>query len=68
MLVMPADSATTSSSNATTSGTNSSEAAVRQLYHDPASGAESGQDFSSRWFADGRNISTIQTTKVCAGV
>jgi len=28
------------------------------------SGAESGWDFSSRWFADGRNISTIQTTNI----
>jgi alpha,alpha-trehalase len=28
------------------------------------SGAESGWDFSSRWFADGNNISTIQTTSL----
>jgi alpha,alpha-trehalase len=28
------------------------------------SGAESGWDFSSRWFADGKNISTIQTTNL----
>ncbi|MDO9255058.1 MAG: alpha,alpha-trehalase TreA [Bacteroidales bacterium] len=28
------------------------------------SGAESGWDFSSRWFADGNNISTIQTTSM----
>lgn len=28
------------------------------------SGAESGWDFSSRWFADGQNISTIQTTNI----
>ena len=28
------------------------------------SGAESGWDFSSRWFADGTNISSIQTTNV----
>jgi len=28
------------------------------------SGAESGWDFSSRWFADGRNICTIQTTAI----
>lgn len=26
--------------------------------------AESGWDFSSRWFADGKNISTIQTTDI----
>ena len=28
------------------------------------SGAESGWDFSSRWFADGKNISTIRTTDI----
>jgi len=28
------------------------------------SGAESGWDFSSRWFADGKNISTIHTTDI----
>jgi len=28
------------------------------------SGAESGWDFSSRWFADGKNISTIQTINI----
>lgn len=28
------------------------------------SGAESGWDFSSRWFADGKNLSTIQTTNI----
>ena len=28
------------------------------------SGAESGWDFSSRWFADGTNLSSIQTTNV----
>ncbi|MFZ4547453.1 MAG: alpha,alpha-trehalase TreA [Bacteroidales bacterium] len=28
------------------------------------SGAESGWDFSSRWFADGNNINTIQTTNL----
>ncbi len=28
------------------------------------SGAESGWDFSSRWFADEKNISTIQTTDI----
>ncbi|MEQ9660165.1 trehalase family glycosidase, partial [Fulvivirga sp.] len=27
-------------------------------------GAESGWDFSSRWFADGKNIKTIQTTNI----
>jgi alpha,alpha-trehalase len=32
-----------------------------QLYKHLRSGAESGWDFSSRWFADGFNIETIQT-------
>lgn len=34
------------------------------LYRDIASAAESGWDFSSRWFADGRNLDSIQTTRV----
>jgi alpha,alpha-trehalase len=29
---------------------------------DLRSGSESGWDFSSRWFADGKNITTVQTT------
>eukprot|EP00775_Hariotina_reticulata_P006394 gene6394-6626_t len=45
-------------------GTSSpTNAAAAQLYRDLASGAESGWDFSSRWFADGRSISTIRTTQ-----
>jgi len=32
------------------------------LYRNLRSSAESGWDFSSRWFADGKNINTIQTT------
>lgn len=36
----------------------------RQLWHDLASGAESGMDFTSRWFDSPDNISTIQTTKI----
>jgi alpha,alpha-trehalase len=35
---------------------------VKLLFRNLRSGAESGWDFSSRWFADGRNIGTIQTT------
>lgn len=31
---------------------------------DLRSGAESGWDFSSRWFRDGKNLSTIQTTNL----
>jgi alpha,alpha-trehalase len=42
-------------------------AATAQLYLDLASGAESGWDFSSRWFADGNDISTIRTTQVTCG-
>ncbi|KAL3152867.1 hypothetical protein ABBQ38_012177 [Trebouxia sp. C0009 RCD-2024] len=36
----------------------------QQLWHDLASGAESGMDFSSRWFGNPDNISTIQTTRI----
>lgn len=39
-------------------------AAKEQLYTDLASGAESGWDYSSRWLADGTNLSTIRTTQV----
>ncbi|WP_207534977.1 alpha,alpha-trehalase TreF [Desertivirga arenae] len=37
-----------------------------KVYRDLRSGAESGWDFSSRWFADGKNLSTIQTTDIIA--
>ena len=36
--------------------------ATQQLFNDLASGAESGWDFSSRWFANGMNLSTVRTT------
>ena len=36
----------------------------RQLYRDVRAAAESGWDFSSRWFADGRNLATINTTQI----
>ncbi|KAA6417621.1 MAG: putative trehalase-like, partial [Trebouxia sp. A1-2] len=36
----------------------------KSLWHDLASGAESGMDFSSRWFSDPSNITTIQTTRI----
>ena len=36
----------------------------KQLWHDLASGAESGMDFTSRWFSNPDNISTIQTTRI----
>jgi alpha,alpha-trehalase len=34
------------------------------IYRHLRSGAESGWDFSSRWFKDGKNIATIQTTNL----
>jgi alpha,alpha-trehalase len=34
------------------------------LFRNLRSAAESGWDFSSRWFADGQNITTIQTTNL----
>src|SRR5450631_895904 len=36
----------------------------RQLYRDVRAAAESGWDFSTRWFADGRNLATINTTEI----
>jgi alpha,alpha-trehalase len=36
----------------------------KQLYRDIRSAAESGWDFSSRWFRDGRSIATIHTTEI----
>jgi alpha,alpha-trehalase len=36
----------------------------QNICRDLRSGAESGWDFSTRWFADGKNISTIQTTNL----
>ena len=35
-----------------------------QLYRDVRAAAESGWDFSSRWFADGRTLASINTTEV----
>ncbi len=35
-----------------------------QIYRDLRAGAESGWDYSSRWFADGRSITTIDTTNI----
>ena len=48
---------------ATASGVESAGARAR-LFGDLAAGAESGWDFSSRWLADGRNLSTIRTSRV----
>ena len=33
-------------------------------YNNLRAGAESGWDFSSRWFADGRSLATIDTTRI----
>ncbi len=35
-----------------------------KMYRDLRSGAESGWDYSSRWFADGQNMGTIETTDI----
>jgi len=35
-----------------------------ELYRDIRSAAESGWDFSSRWFGDGMNLKTMQTTQL----
>jgi alpha,alpha-trehalase len=39
---------------------------AKLMFRNLRSAAESGWDFSSRWFADGQNISTIQTTDLVA--
>jgi alpha,alpha-trehalase len=36
----------------------------KQIYRDIRAAAESGWDFGSRWFADGRNRSSIETTQI----
>lgn len=35
-----------------------------KMYRDLRSGAESGWDYSSRWFADGQHMHTIETTDI----
>ncbi|MBW6528376.1 trehalase [Sphingomonas sp. RHCKR7] len=35
-----------------------------RVYQDLRAGAESGWDYSSRWFADGRTLATIDTTTI----
>jgi alpha,alpha-trehalase len=37
---------------------------AQQLYRDVRAAAESGWDFSSRWFADGHSLVTINTTEI----
>lgn len=36
----------------------------QKMYRDLRSGAESGWDYTSRWFADGKTIETIETTAI----
>lgn len=36
----------------------------KKMYRDLRSGAESGWDYTSRWFADGKTIETIETTDI----
>lgn len=38
--------------------------ADEKTYRDIRAGAESGWDYSSRWFADGENMATIETTDI----
>ncbi len=38
--------------------------AGEKMYVDLRAGAESGWDYSSRWFSDGQNMSTIETTDI----
>lgn len=42
----------------------SSDRDRQSLYREIRSAAESGWDFSSRWFADGQSLSTVQTTLI----
>ena len=37
---------------------------IEEMYRHLRSGATSGWDFSSRWFADGKNLRTIETTDI----
>ncbi len=43
---------------------NNFTAKQKEMFRNLRSGAESGWDFSSRWFADEKNIATIQTTNI----
>ncbi len=37
---------------------------AKEVYRDIKAGAESGWDFSSRWFRDGKTLATIHTTEI----
>jgi len=41
-----------------------SNRAAKDVYRDIKAGAESGWDFSSRWFRDGKTLATIHTTEI----
>jgi alpha,alpha-trehalase len=41
-----------------------SQRPAAELYRDIRSAAESGWDFSSRWFADGQSLASIETTSI----
>lgn len=41
-----------------------SDRAPSKVYHDIRAAAESGWDFSSRWFADGKNLITIEAAHI----
>ncbi len=41
-----------------------SSRAAQEMYRDIRAAAESGMDFSSRWFADGRTLAAIETTSI----
>lgn len=41
-----------------------SDREAAELYRDIRAGAESGWDYSSRWFADGNDMASIQTTQM----
>ncbi len=45
-------------------GADTGGGASEKIYKHLRSGAESGWDYSSRWFADGKNIATIETTDI----
>uniref|UniRef100_A0AC35G7Z0 Trehalase n=1 Tax=Panagrolaimus sp. PS1159 TaxID=55785 RepID=A0AC35G7Z0_9BILA len=44
--------------------TTSTKTQEQKLYRDIAAAAESGWDFSTRWFADNRTLLTIETTNI----
>uniref|UniRef100_A0AC35F9E7 Trehalase n=1 Tax=Panagrolaimus sp. PS1159 TaxID=55785 RepID=A0AC35F9E7_9BILA len=52
------DLATAAAANAT------DKESQQRIYRDLASAAESGQDFSTRWFADKKSLHTIETTNI----